>query len=106
MASHSSLLVPDHYETREPFRAKFAAAYDSSDDMAGLVSSLLDEAVLAGLAPPRPFGYCDAELKYLREYALHLEHTLCAWEELKLAGGSVMASSMRWWAERRGGGAA
>jgi len=98
--------VPDHYDTRESFRAKFAAAYDNGDDMASLVSSLLDEAALAGLHLTRPFGYCNAELQDLREYALQTEHLLHAWEEHKLAGRGVMASSMRWWAERRGGGAA
>ena len=89
-------LIPDGYDTRETFRARFAAAYDDGEAMKALCHDLRLEAEVMGSHQTLvPGPWWNADLPHLRELALNLEHTLYALAELqqayRCAAGSVKA---------------
>ena len=88
-------LIPDGYDTRETFRARFAAAHDSHNEMTALIYRLADELEAAGARMPLPYHWEHATLPALRDLALHSEHLLYAVEEWRRAARMAGAQGYR-----------
>lgn len=78
-------LVPECYDTRELFRAQFAASYDCAHDLQQLIGQLNRELEWVGVKLKTREQPLTNDLGRLRELALNLEHTLYAIYELQLA---------------------
>jgi hypothetical protein len=71
-------LIPSHYDTRESFRAKFAAAYDDGQALVDLASDLCGELQKNAQHIDTGDDWYNGTMPALRELALALENAIGA----------------------------